>query len=552
MIIKNKLISLNDFNSAKKAWDKVKPPFSDSHMKSCVIAAKTMVEYKVQQKELGLENFKQTPRPTKYESKSFLRIIFNRNSYATFFTHFDKGSGIKNIKLGDYPEMSLDAAKSRVTELANGNLDRSSTVYAALKAYKADIDLRVRNKTLKIRSGDTYKSRVNGLEKYFNTDHVFSDIRVSQIIQLLNRIIEHESPNQSNELFDELKRAWAYGSPIYADGNNVVVQVEKNYVSKRVKRSGAAEFFVTIDTIAELYLNIGAATSVHQKNAVRFMILVGVRPINVNSLKWSYLDNIDYPTKISYPASDMKNNKTFIVPVTSTVRNILLEQRKWLEENNCNQVHVFLQPSNPFKAFSVRSLDKLVKDYSPINCVIGNIKENDVKGTNGAFNTMCRKFLKTNVKGQIYKKTKDLKDATIISKLVMHHAIGDKGSDTEEYKEYMKANYDFSEKEFGIEFDYKQKGFEIHEVSILEKVESLSFDNLRQTGKQKTQELRANENEGKKMLRAKLREKFSKIEYKVFNNSYLHNKENKVKDLMNTKEGRQSIIKHITDINIRQ
>ena len=75
MIIKNKLISLNDFNSAKKAWDKVKPPFSDSHMKSCVIAAKTMVEYKVQQKELGLENFKQTPRPTKYESKSFLSTI---------------------------------------------------------------------------------------------------------------------------------------------------------------------------------------------------------------------------------------------------------------------------------------------------------------------------------------------------------------------------------------------------------------------------------------------------------------------------------------------
>ncbi|ENS5252347.1 recombinase, partial [Shigella sonnei] len=63
----------------------------------------------------------------------------------------------------------------------------------------------------------------------------------------------------------------------------------------------------------------------------------------------------------------------------------------------CNRDYVFLQPRDPMQPFSKRSLDKLVKTYSPDGAVKGIKHDGTVKGKDGAFNTMCRKFLKSNV-----------------------------------------------------------------------------------------------------------------------------------------------------------
>ncbi len=536
-------ISLDDYEAALEVWNKEKPPYSMPHINSCVTAAKTIINYKLQQRDLGLDDFKQIPRLTKYEIEDYLRIVFNKAENASYFSNFPKNMGIKNRKLGEHPQMTILSARAKLKEMSEAKVDTASTVIAAIDSYRSDIDLRVRNKTIKKRSGETYKTRANALKKYFKETQVFSDLDIAQCILILNEIMNNESANYANELFDELKRIWVYCSPIYANGENIVKKLDVSYVSNRVKRAPAAEVFVRPDTIAELYINIGSAPSLHQKNTIRYMILLGVRPINVPSLQWSYLDNIEYPTKITYPAFDMKVAEDFIVPVTAEMRKILLEQRRWMEVNkhNCNLEYVFLQPSNPLEAFSVRSLDKLIKDYSPVDCVVGKFTKESVKGTNGAFNTMCRKFLKTNVKGLIFKKSKDLKEAILISNLVMHHSIDNKNTESSEYKEHMKKHYDFSEEQFGIEFQLRKEGFEAHESSLMKNIASFEGRCLRQTVMQRNVGLRAAENSERSQLRAELKALLGKAAYQTFNHSRINQTGELVKNLIKSRDGRDFI-----------
>lgn len=77
------------------------------------------------------------------------------------------------------------------------------------------------------------------------------------------------------------------------------------------------------------------------------------------------------------------------------MRAIILEQRAWMENAlpNCNPDHIFLQPRDLNKPFAKRSLDKIIKDYSPVDAVKGDKRNIVMKGSAGAFCTMCRSFL---------------------------------------------------------------------------------------------------------------------------------------------------------------
>lgn len=131
------------------------------------------------------------------------------------------------------------------------------------------------------------------------------------------------------------------------------------------------------------------------------MILTGVRPINLNNLKWEYVqdDEIVYPASTVDRRGAMKNRAEFRIPITQKIRIILNEQQEWQDAAypNCSTEYVFLQPRDPMKAFARRSVFKLMREYSPENCLHGEIHSGTVKGKDGAFTTMCRKFLKTNV-----------------------------------------------------------------------------------------------------------------------------------------------------------
>ncbi|NEG58230.1 recombinase [Pantoea agglomerans] len=442
------------YAAAEQQWEKCKPPYTSSHMRVCVTAAKIILN------KLGLS------RRSKYEKESYLRIDFSKAGKVTIYAEFPKKMNVKGQRLGEWPELTLPIAREKAAELAAGGL-KADSVIQVIESYEADLAAKVKRHKLGEGSYQTYLCRSKNVKLAFSEHEAFSSITYNRLVKVIDDWIATKTNNHALELFAELRRIWKYGSPLYCSGRNVAASLPDDYVSSRVQRPTPTKLFTDIESIARLWINMASAPSIHQKNAMRYMILTGVRPINVSNLEWRFIDDdltvITYPAGVIGTRGAMKTQKEFAIPVTPEIKNILLEQRQWRDAvSNCNQQFVFLQPRNPMEAFSKRSLDKLIKDYSPENAVKGVRHDGTVKGRSGAFNTMCRKFLKSNVIAQMRAQGFSRSDTKEISMLCMHHS--DKESDP------MAEHYDFSDEILKEEMKLKRQAFTAHEDSIMVQV----------------------------------------------------------------------------------
>lgn len=440
-----------DFLAASERWEACKPPYTSSHMKTCVAAAKIILAHIGQ------------PRRSKYEKDNYLRIDFSKAGKVTYYAEYPKKMGLKGKKLGEWPELAIQLAREKALEMAEHGL-RAESVKQVLSQYEADLYAKVERKKLSEHSYRTYCTRTKQIAASFDDRDVFSDVTYNKIIMVIDSWIATKSNNQAIELYAELRRVWKYGAPHFCNGRNVAASVPDDYVSSRVQKPTPTRLFTDIESIAELWINVAAATSVHQKNAVRYMILTGVRPINVCNLRWDFVSEdmgeIVYPAGVVGMRGAMKTQKEFRLPITPGIKQILLEQKKWRDSvDGCNKDYVFLQPRDPKEPFAKRSLDKLVKTYSPENAVKGIRHDGTVKGKTGAFNTMCRKFFKSNVIAQMRGKGYSRSDTREISLLCLHHS--DKSTDP------MAEHYDFSDEILNEEMALKRQAFEAHETSIL-------------------------------------------------------------------------------------
>ncbi|WNC67547.1 hypothetical protein RI845_13595 [Thalassotalea nanhaiensis] len=518
------------YEAAKKKWESVKPSYEPDDLENCRCYAVTILAYTGNAKL------------SKYEQENNLRIDFTKGGRVTIRSNFPKASRMKNFTIGDYPLVQLVSSRTKIKEVFDGNSSRG-TVSDAIDLYEKDLERKVANNKLSQGSFGTYECRLNKLRPYFNKAPVFADLMAGGIECVLDQIIENESPNYAPELFAELKRVWGFAASKLANGRNIAASIAVDYVSSRVECVSATRLYTDIDSIVELYINIGLAPSTQQKNAMRYMILTGVRPINVCNLRWEWLDDIRCPRKITYPKGTMKDkNRPFELPVTSALRALLKEQRQWqLQAGSCNKEFVFLQPTNPSEAFAVRSLDKLIKDYSPVDCVKGDIENANVKGTNGAFNTMCRKFCKTNIKGLLKQSGRTYSDINFIANLAMHHKTTD-----EDHRDDMKEPYDFTNELFPHDYQEKFNAFKLHQASILAKAKELVGKKVRKTGREQAIEERAIENQERNKLRAEIKSSIGKKGYSLFIRDPLPNGNTLVKDLILDQEGRQEVREHLS------
>jgi integrase len=445
---------IDAYLSALADWEACKPPYSGSHMKVCVTAVKTIL------KHLG------KPRRSKYEKENYLRIDFSKAGKVTIYAEYPKSMGLKGRKLGEWPELALPIAREKALELAEDGLTAES-VHQVLDAYQADLQAKVGRMKLSEHSFQTYVCRIKNLREAFGDREIFSDITYPLLIDVLNLWIETKSNNQAFELFAELRRFWKFAAPVHCGGKNIAASIPDDYVSSRVQKPTPTRRFTDIESIAHLWVNVAACTSVHQKNAIRYMILTGVRPINVSNLRWEYIDEtageIVYPAGLAGMRGAMKTQKEFRLPITPMLKTIIDEQKAWRESVvECNQDYVFLQPRDITEPFSKRSLDKLIKTYSPDDALKGVIHEGTVKGKSKAFNTMCRKFLKSNIIAQMRARGYSRSDTKEISQLCLHHS--DNRSDP------MGEHYDFSDEILQEEIALKRQAFEAHENSIMTNV----------------------------------------------------------------------------------
>lgn len=443
-----------DYLAALKRWESCKPPYTSSHMRTCVAAGKIILAASGK------------PRRSKYEKESYLRIDFSKAGKVTFYAEFPKAMGLKGRKLGEWPELALAVAREKAAELAAGGL-KSDAVRAVIEAYERDLAAKVARGKLGDNSLRTYLCRTALVRQAFGERETFADVTYPRLVEVVDEWIATRSNNHALELFAELRRVWKWAAPLYSNGRNLAAAMPDDYVSSRVARPTPTRLFTDIESIASLWLDVARCTSPHQKNAVRYMILTGVRPINVCNLRWDYID--EGLTEIVYPAGmlgmrgAMKTQKEFRLPITPGVRALLQEQMAWRDAAlGCNQDYVFLQPRNPAEPFAKRSLDKLVKTYSPEGAVKGVRHDGTVKGRAGAFNTLCRKFLKSNVIAQMRARGYSRSDTREISQLCLHHS--DRSADP------MAEHYDFSDEILQEEMALKRQAFEAHEASILAQV----------------------------------------------------------------------------------
>lgn len=444
----------DEFLAASARWEDCKPPYASSHIRICVTAAKIILA------QVG------QARRSKYEKDNYLRIDFSKAGKVTFYAEFPKKMGLKGKKLGEWPEMAIQIAREKAKDNADNGL-KAESVQMAIKEYEGDLQAKVERQKLGEDSYKTYCTRTKQIAAAFGEREVFSDITYNRLLEVLDLWIETKSNNQALELSAELRRFWKFGAPRYCNGRNVAASLPSDYISSRVQKPTPTRLYTDIESIAGLWLNIAAASSVHQKNAMRYMILTGVRPINVSNLRWSFINEIVgeivYPAGVLGMRGAMKTQKEFRLPITPGIRQILEEQKKWRDSvEECNKEYVFLQPRDPAKPFAKRSLDKLIKTYSPENAVKGVRHDGTVKGKEGAFNTMCRKFLKSNIIATMRNKGHSRSDSKEISILCMHHS--DKESDP------MGEFYDFSDEILNEEMALKRQAFEAHETSILAQV----------------------------------------------------------------------------------
>lgn len=541
-------ISSKENKAAEKVWNEIKPPYLSSHIKSCATAAKTIINYKLQQRDLGLDDFKQTPRLTKYERDANLRIVFNKNGNATFYTNFSKDLGLKNTKLGEFPEMQMTIAKTRSEELEKGLICMVNPHYV-LDKYTAMQQKRVDNLKLGEHSLKTYKCRIKKLYGYFPITRDFSDVTAGNLEEVLDKIIMEHSNNQAIELFAEIRRVWKFAANKYNDCRNPAAAISDHYVKDKVQEPTPCQRYTDIESISELLINLNSAPQLclHQRNATKYMIYLGVRPINVGQLEWSWIDEPDYPSVISYPKGTvgvrgaMKNQKPFQVPVTPAIRKILLEQRQWMLTNqpHCSSKYVFLQPTNLFKPFSKRSLEKIIKDYSPNDAIRGEVHKDTVKGRNFAFNTMCRKFAKSNIIEQLQRVNVERTEAINLSRLALHHLRKEDDPQGE--------NYNFAEELYGRDFRRKSLMFLLHERSIHNVIRKISPEQRRATGLTVKHLLRQQESEERNKVRCKAKQLFGKAEYSLFIRSSVKNIPESVKDLIMTKEGRDIVNRYLDE-----
>ncbi len=124
----NKPITKAEYIKAKAVWRETKAPFSMLYIKKCVTAIQIIsnFERKVALKQ-GIKN-KPLVRLSKYEQQHNLRLVFTPKGKVIFYSNFPKKLEIRNVKLGELPELTIAKARELTQTILEGR-----TIFAEFK-----------------------------------------------------------------------------------------------------------------------------------------------------------------------------------------------------------------------------------------------------------------------------------------------------------------------------------------------------------------------------------------------------------------------------------
>lgn len=336
------------------------------------------------------------------------------------------------------------------------------TVHSVVEEYIKNGQERVDTGKIKKNSLSTEKLRCRLIVEAFNPKELFSKVGHSRIIKACEYIQQAEraggglySEGYIRQVYESLGRVWKFGAGRYLDGVNKAANLHIENIYRDTETDASCNIYTTNRGIAKLWIGVATALPV-QKNAIRFMILTGVRPMNISNLLWSYVkhDRIEIPqTAMKASRSKVLSSKApYMVPISPEIQKILDEQR------GKHPTHVFHGIKDRTKKMGRSSINVIFKNNFDNSELLGlpeNIEDTRHKGSAGAFLTLCRKLVYTNIYEALEKKRAD---ADAVASICCNHTVI-KGM----AKHYLHKDH------FAAAID----GFREHELLVLEAVGKL-------------------------------------------------------------------------------
>lgn len=250
--------------------------------------------------------------------------------YFTFLFTSPVDKKRKMIVLGDYPTLSLKAARQKRLKFKSDLLDGIDV------KLKNSIDLNATFESLAYRyldiksvnvSSDYIQKQKRLLELHIMPYIGKRDIRNIKEIEIIDALKKLEK----NSKFETIKRLFSLLDQIYKSVHHLTPNIIQNINFRYTFKQAKVRNYPTITDINEVKILLENIKNyngdIRTKTALKFSILTALRPINVRMLKW---DQIDFKNGVlSIKAEFMKTKKEFILPLSNQALNLMAWFKKF-------------------------------------------------------------------------------------------------------------------------------------------------------------------------------------------------------------------------------
>lgn len=299
-------------------------------------------------------------RDEKYEGGGFGIFIYPSGS-KTWIYRYKIDNKRDYIIMGHYPSMNLADARKKFLELRE--LRRSgqnpkqiaqqqkqqeqTTVKQLVLSWYINYIERHRKQPLQI------KQHIESDIIPLLGDYMIESLETRDISQALDKIVKRGSPVHANKVLSTLKQAFNYAVSRGELKFNSAANIRSRDIGGLEK---PRERYLSADEIKTLWLFLDGDNnkiSLQIINAIKIMLLTGVRTGELWNAKWS---EFDFANSLwSIPAENTKTNLIMRVHLTQRVKLLLKELHQ------CNISEYVLSGADGIRQLSDRALPKAVK-----------------------------------------------------------------------------------------------------------------------------------------------------------------------------------------------
>lgn len=292
---------------------------------------------------------------------------------------------IKRINLGDYPRYTLAMARDERFKMDQKIRDGIDIKIKTKRDEEANFKA-IAQKWLDIKSTsvsqDTIEKGTRRLERYIypyfeNLD--IRDISADDVIGVLKKVEDMGTLETTKRIYSLLNQIWKSAYNIAP--NNIIANINYKFTFKKAKERNFATLTRKAD-IKALWQGCDEYNGdVRTKYALKLAILTALRPFNIRSMRWEYID-FDRET-LKIPAGDMKMRDEFTLPLSKQAVNLLREYQGL----RLGQIYLFSALQSEDRYMSENTLNVALRR-------MGFSKDEIVShGFRAMFSTICNEYI---------------------------------------------------------------------------------------------------------------------------------------------------------------